>query len=79
MQQNKFRDGRFDGAIRTTLGEALRRQHDLREPTPPGLLELLARLDTHVRDAQRERLFAEVEQGIAELLRAAGRTPGEPR
>jgi hypothetical protein len=30
--------------------------------------------DTAVRDAQRERLFAEVEQSIAALLRAAERT-----
>jgi hypothetical protein len=68
-------------AIRTKLGEALRLQYDLAEPMPRGLLELLSQLDTGacVRDVTQERLYAEVEQGIAELLREAGRPPREPR
>jgi hypothetical protein len=66
-------------AIRGTLGNELRQRNDPTAPPNNGLVELLWKLDTAVRDAQRERLFAEVEQGIAALLRAAERTPGKPR
>ena len=65
--------------IRGALGNELRQRNAPTDPPSNGLVELLWKLDTAVRDAQRERLFAEVEQGIAALLRAAERTPGKPR
>jgi hypothetical protein len=55
-----FRDSRYDGAIRDKLGQALREQHDLMEPLPPGLVELLGRLEAGAgfRETPRARLYA---------------------
>jgi hypothetical protein len=39
--QNHSRDHAYFWPVRTKLGEALREQYDLMEPTLPGLLELL--------------------------------------
>jgi hypothetical protein len=43
------------------------------------LIALLKELATRVRDAKREKLFAEVDAHLAELLRAAGRQPRDLR
>jgi hypothetical protein len=45
-----------------------------------GLLKALLKiLETRVRDAKREKLFAEVDAQVAEVLRAAGRRPRDVR
>jgi hypothetical protein len=43
------------------------------EPAPQSLIAILKELGTRVRDAEREKVFAEVEARVAELLRVAGR------
>jgi hypothetical protein len=74
-----FRDSRYDGAIRATLGEALRKQHDLMEPLPSGLVELLVRLEAGagVRETAGARLYAAVDDCEAAMVEAASRKPGE--
>jgi hypothetical protein len=61
--------------IRSAVGSALRAEDKVAEPAPQSLIALLKDLETRVRDAERERAFAEVEGRLAELLRAAGRQP----
>jgi hypothetical protein len=61
--------------IRRDIGSALRIEHATVEPAPQSLLALLEDLKTRVRDAEREKVFAEVEARVAELLRATGRQP----
>jgi hypothetical protein len=56
--------------IRSDIGAALRTEQGR---IPQSLLTLLKDLEIRVRDQERERLFAEVNERIAELLRAAGR------
>jgi hypothetical protein len=75
-----FRDSRYDGAIRDRPGEALRQQHDLMEPLPPGLVELLGRLEAGagVRETPRTKLYAAVDECVAAMVRAAKRKPREP-
>lgn len=75
-----FRDSRNDGAIRAKLGQALREQHDLMEPLPAGLVELLGRLEAGagVRETPRARLYAAVDECVAAMVEAASRKPGEP-
>jgi hypothetical protein len=75
-----FRYGRYDGAIRATLGKTLRERHDLMEPLAPRLLELLAQLDTsiHVRQCTEAKLYAEVDECVAAMVCAANRKPREP-
>ena len=63
--------------IRSAVGSALRTEHEVAEPAPQSLIALLKELETRVRDAEREKVFAEVEARVAELLRAAGRQPGD--
>jgi hypothetical protein len=59
--------------IRSAVGSALQTEHKVAEPAPQSLIALLKELETRVRDAEREKVFAEVEARVAELLRAAGR------
>jgi hypothetical protein len=61
--------------IRRDIGARLRIEHAVTEPAPENLIALLKELATRVRDAKREKLFAEVDAQVAELLRAAGRQP----
>ena len=56
--------------IRTDIGSALR---TFAEPAPQSLLALLRDLEACVRDAELEKLFAEVDGRVAELLCALGR------
>jgi hypothetical protein len=65
--------------IRRDIGARLRIEHAVTEPAPENLIALLKELATRVRDAKRERLFAEVDAQLAELLRAAGRQPRDLR
>jgi hypothetical protein len=58
--------------IRTDIGSALR---TFAEPAPQSLLALLRALEACVRDAELEKLFAEVDARVAELLRAVDRRP----
>jgi hypothetical protein len=75
----------YDGPIhpgcfqitRRNLGDELRARLDLPERVPQGLVTLLDRLDTRAGDTAEARLYAAVEQGIAEMVRAAGRHPGD--
>ena len=64
------------GRVRKDIGAALRRRErdDGAQPVPESLLVLLKELATRVRDTERERLFAEVDGRIAELLLAVGRS-----
>jgi hypothetical protein len=65
--------------IRTDIGARLRIEHAVTEPAPESLIALLKELVTRVRDAKREKLFAQVDGRVAELLRAAGRRPRDVR
>jgi hypothetical protein len=56
--------------IRDAAGSALRTEYAAPEPSPPSLIAVLKDLETRVRDAEREKVFAEVEPRVAELLRA---------
>jgi hypothetical protein len=60
--------------IRSSLADELRARLDLPERAPQSLVTLLDRLDTPADEA---RLYAAVEQSIAEMVRAAGRIPGD--
>jgi hypothetical protein len=62
--------------IRSTIGTALRVEYDAAaEPAPQSLIDLLRQLEIHVRDAQREKAFADVDVAVDVLVRAAGREP----
>ena len=62
--------------IRSTIGAALRVEHDsVAELAPQSLMDLLRQLEIHARDAQREKVFADVDAAVAVLVRAAGREP----
>jgi hypothetical protein len=62
--------------IRGTIGAALRVEHDrVAEPAPQSLMGLLRQLEIHARDAQREKVFADVDAAVAVLVRATGREP----
>jgi hypothetical protein len=61
--------------VRRDIGARLRIEHAATEPAPESLKALLKELVTRVRDAKREKLLAEVDACLAELLRAAGRQP----
>lgn len=65
--------------IRRDIGSLLRSGHDAAEPAPQSLMALLSDLETRVRDAERERRFAEVDAKVAELIRAAGRETRAPK
>ncbi len=65
--------------IRGDIGCSLRSGHDVAEPAPHSLVALLKDLETRVRDAERERLFAAVDATVAELMRAIGREPRAPK
>jgi hypothetical protein len=81
MWRREDRDDRYDGAIQTRPGEGLRAQHDLMEPLAPRLLDLLAQLETRVRarETQYAKLYAEVDECVSALLRAANRKQRDPR
>ena len=57
--------------IRSTIGAALRVEHDsVAQPAPQRLRNLLSQLENHARDAQREKVFADVDAAVAVLVRA---------
>jgi AcrR family transcriptional regulator len=69
----------FREAMRAKLGQALREQHDLTEPLPRGLVELLGQLDASVRARDTEaRFYAEIDECVATMVRVANRKRGEP-
>jgi hypothetical protein len=61
--------------IRRDIGARLRIEHAVTEPAPESPIAHLKELATRVHDATREKLIAEVDAQVAELLRAAGRQP----
>ena len=79
-QHDDFRERPYFVAVRAKLGEALREKHDLMEPLAPGLLELLAQLDTsiYVRQISEAKLYAEIDDCVAAMVRAANRKPRKP-
>jgi hypothetical protein len=62
--------------VRNDIAAALLRLKHERDaqPAPESLMVLLKELATRVRDAEREKAFAQVDAGIAELMEAAGQT-----
>jgi hypothetical protein len=74
-----YRDYREDSPRHDDPWERATSAERPHRPTDQRSRGVAVEADTAVRDAQRERLFAEVEQSIAALLRAAERTPGKPR
>jgi hypothetical protein len=56
--------------IRRDIGARLRIEHAVTEPASESLIALLRDLQNRVLDAEREKVFAEVEPRVAELLRA---------
>jgi hypothetical protein len=79
-QHDDFKERPYFVAVRAKLGEALRERHDLMEPLAPGLLELLAQLDTsiHVRQKTEAKLYAEIDECVSAMVCAAKRKPSEP-
>jgi hypothetical protein len=69
FELRRERHSRFVGM---DIAAALRANGNVDEPTPHSLLAVLADLERRVRDAQRERVYAEVDRRIDELLQAAG-------
>jgi hypothetical protein len=67
-------------AIRVKIGEGVRDQYNLMEPVPQSLVALLRRLETSAgaRETKRAKLFAELDECVGEMVRAAGRTPRDP-
>ena len=63
--------------IRRDIGARLRIEHEVAEPPPQLLVALLKELEIHEHDVEGQRLFAQVEGWVVELLRAAGRQPGD--
>jgi hypothetical protein len=61
--------------IRRNIGSALRVEHEVKSSAPESLVALLRELQTRILDAERERLIAEVDARVEELLRAAARQP----
>jgi hypothetical protein len=64
--------------IRAKIGEGLREKYDLMETVPQSLLALLRQLEigADVRDTTRARLYAEVDECLAAMARAAGKKLG---
>jgi hypothetical protein len=59
------------------IGAELRATAGVEEPAPANLLAMLADLETRLRDGERERLYAEVDRRIDELLLAARARSGD--
>jgi hypothetical protein len=66
--------------IRAKIGEGLREKYDLMETVPQSLLALLRQLETgaDVRNTTSARLYAEVDECLAAMARAAGKKLGDP-
>ena len=66
-------------AVRAKLAKGLRAGHDLMEPLAPRLVELLQKLDGRAveRETTEARLYAEVDESIAALIRLAPGKQGE--
>jgi hypothetical protein len=65
--------------ISKDIGLALRIEQDAANLAPLGLNLLLKNLETRVRDTECERLIAQINAQVDEVLRAAGRAPQAPR
>jgi hypothetical protein len=76
----RFRDPAYLESIRVKIGEGVREQYDLMQPVPQSLLALLRRLETSAvaRETRKARLFAELDECVAQMVRTAGRTPRHP-
>jgi hypothetical protein len=61
--------------IRRDVGAQLRIEHEVTEPAPESLIALLRDLQSRILNAEREKVFAEVESRVEELLCAVGRKP----
>jgi hypothetical protein len=56
--------------IRRDIGSSLRTTHEIAEAAPQSLMAMLRDIETRIHEAERQRLFAEVDARIAELMRA---------
>jgi hypothetical protein len=74
MQDDHFRDNHL-ASFQAKLAEDLRAQHDLLQPLPPRLKDLLKQLEAKARERETAdaRLYAELEESIAALIHAAPR------
>jgi hypothetical protein len=72
----ELRRERHSRFVRRDIAAALRTTGGVDEPAPANLLTMLADLERRLRDGERERLYAEVDRGIDELLQAARCTRG---
>jgi hypothetical protein len=64
--------------VRNDIAAALLRLKHERDAAPESLMVLLKQLATRVRDAEREKAFAQVDARIAELMEAAGKRQCHP-
>lgn len=78
--QDLLRDPSYLEPIRAKIGKGVREQYDVMEPVPQSLVALLRRLETSAgaRETKEARLFAELDECVGEMVRAAGRTPRDP-
>jgi hypothetical protein len=67
----ELRRERHSRFVRRDIAAALRTTGGVGEPAPANLLTMLADLERRLRDGERERLYAEVDRRIDELLDAA--------
>jgi hypothetical protein len=59
--------------VRAGIAASLGTMPDVEEPAPQSLMAALADLERRLRDAERDRLYAEVDRRVVELLRLARR------
>jgi hypothetical protein len=67
----ELRRERHSHVVSRDIAAALRARGSVDERTPASLLAMLADLERRLRDGKEERLYAEVDRRIDELLRAA--------
>jgi hypothetical protein len=67
----ELRRERHSRFVRSDIAAALRKSGGVDERTPASLVAMLADLEKRLRDGERERLYAEVDRRIDQMLRAA--------
>ena len=68
--RDHLRDPGYFRAVRTKIGDELRKQHGLTEPLPHSLLALLEQLERRVEiEDTGEKHYAAVEESLAAMVR----------
>jgi hypothetical protein len=67
----ELRRERYSRSVQMDIAAPLRSTSDVGKRSPQSLLAALADLERRLRDAERDRLYAEVDRRIDELLHAA--------